>query len=72
MIIRYCEMCGGAGQAKEIAAQIKKYLGIEPELVDVGRGRLEVVVDDEIIWEKKGAKDWHPKDIVRLIKHRFK
>jgi predicted Rdx family selenoprotein len=70
--IKYCLMCGGSDQAEEIAAEIKRYLGVEAELVDVGRGRLEVWVNDEMIWEKKGQTDWRPYHVVKLMKRLFK
>jgi hypothetical protein len=40
--------------------------------VDVGRGRLEVWVNDEMIWEKKGQTDWRPYHVVKLMKRLFK
>jgi predicted Rdx family selenoprotein len=70
--IKYCLMCGGSEQAEQIASEIKKYFGIEPKLVDVGKGRLEVWVNDAKIWEKRGQTDWRPFQIVKLMRRLFK
>ena len=55
-----------------IAAELRKYLGLEPEFEDVGRGRLEVLVNGKKVWEKKGQDGWKPFDVVKLLRKLYK
>lgn len=70
--VNYCHMCGGIDQGKAIVEEIKRHYGLEPELVDVGRGRLEVEVNGEIIWQKKDQAGWTPFDIIKLMRRKYK
>ena len=67
--IQYCEMCGGHGQADEVAAEIKKYLQVDASLEDVGKGRLDVLCDDDVIFSKdKEGRFPRPGEIVKLLR----
>lgn len=69
LTIRYCEMCGGRGQADETAAEIIKRFGITPVIEDVGRGRFDVLLDGAIIFSKEAEGRFpRPGEIVKLLR----
>ena len=52
IVINYCKMCGGQGEADAVAAEIKQYFDLDAELVDVSKGRFEVIVEGRTIFSK--------------------
>jgi len=71
--IKFCLMCGGETHARQVAEEIEKYMGIKPELVDVGKGRFEVFVEEEEVWSKREEGRFpQAREIVRLLRKRFR
>lgn len=52
VVINYCDMCGGRGEADAAAKEIKQYFGLDAEIVDVSKGRFEVVVEGRTVFSK--------------------
>ena len=71
LVIQYCELCGGRGQAVDVAAEVKKYLQVDSDLVDVGKGKLDVLCEGEVIFSKdKEGRFPRPGEIVRLLREK--
>lgn len=67
--IQYCEMCGGRGTAQAAADELKKYLGIDAVLEDVGKGRFEVLVEGRTLYSKaKTGQFPKPFELVKLLR----
>ena len=48
-------------------------MGITPEVVDVGKGRFEIFVEEEEVWSKrKEGRFPRVMEIVRLLRKRFR
>ncbi|MBV6342714.1 Rdx family protein [Candidatus Magnetobacterium casense] len=71
--ILYCDMCGGVDDAKRVAAEIHKYLGVESTLTDVGRGRFEVKANGAMVFSKTVEGRFPRKrEIVSRLKKQFR
>lgn len=67
--INYCLMCGGTGEAEAVQAELERYMGVKAELVDVSKGRFEVVVEGVTIFSKaQEGRFPNPKEIVTLLR----
>lgn len=67
--INYCLMCGGSGEAEAVQAELKRYMDVDAQLVDVSKGRFEVVVENVVIFSKaKEGRFPNPKEIVTLLR----
>lgn len=69
VVINYCDMCGGIGEAQAAKDELKKYMDIDATLVDVGRGKFEVVVEGKVIFSK-GTFGRFPKEkeLITILK----
>lgn len=71
--IKFCLMCGGEEHAVKVAKEVEKYMGITPELVDVGKGHFDVFVEDVEVWSKRQEGRFpRAMEIVRLLRKRFR
>ncbi len=69
VVINYCEMCGGRGEADAVAAEIKQYFGVDAEIVDVSKGRFEVVVEGRTVFAKSQTGRFPKKgEIAKLLR----
>jgi selT/selW/selH-like putative selenoprotein len=67
--ILFCEMCGGRGTAQAAADELKKYMGIDAVLEDVGKGRFEVVVEGRTVYSKASSGQFpKPMELVKLLR----
>ena len=71
--INYCEMCGGIGEAVAVQTELQRYMDITANLVDVSKGRFEVVVNGVVLFSKaKTGRFPRPKEIVNLLRQASK
>lgn len=69
VVINYCDMCGGIGEAKRAQDELKRYMDIDATLVDVSRGKFEVVVSGTVIFSKeKMGRFPEPKELITLLR----
>jgi len=67
--IKYCQMCGGRGEADQAAEELRSRFGIEVAVVDVGKGRFEVEVEGQELFSKaKTGRFPLPGELYKLLR----
>lgn len=71
--IRYCGMCGGKDKAEMVAGELRTYMGIEPAVIDVGKGAFEVRVDGDLLFSMPLVGRYpHHMEIVNQLRAKYK
>jgi hypothetical protein len=66
-------MCGGRAEADRAAEELKTRFGFEPVLVDVGKGKFEVLIGGEPLFSKEVFGRFpHAGELYRLLRGRRK
>jgi selT/selW/selH-like putative selenoprotein len=68
--LKYCEMCAGNGDAaRALAAELKQKMGLDVELIDVGKGAFELSVEGRVIFSALQLNRFPvPNEIIKLLR----